>query len=202
MLTVQTATYLNDAAAYLNKHLFNSQLPNVLITISRKKGALGYFFPGAFAEGSENIDEIALTPSSLCRPTIETLGTLLHEQCHLWQQHFGKPSANAYHNKQWAKKMIEVGLEPFCITNPNKTTGFKCSHNINPNGAFLPIATKFIELRGEIPVQTSGYVRTKLVKVNHRPKLVCPSCKKSFTIPAAVNVKIVCQDCDEEMEQK
>lgn len=25
---------------------------------------------------------------------------------------FGKPSRNGYHNKQWAKKMIEIGLMP------------------------------------------------------------------------------------------
>lgn len=201
MLTVQTATYLNDAAAYFNKHLFNGQLPNVLITISRKKGAYGYFFPGAFSENGAAIDEIALTPTSLCRPTLETLSTLLHEQVHLWQQHFGKPSENTYHNKQWAKKMVEVGLLPFCVTDPTKTTGYKCSHNIDPNGVFVSVAEKFITLRGDIPVQTNGTVKHKFVKVNHRPKLVCSSCNKSFTIPSAVNVKIVCEDCDVEMDK-
>ena len=30
--------------------------------------------------------------------------------CHQWQQHFGKPSRNGYHNKQWADKMESVGL--------------------------------------------------------------------------------------------
>ena len=31
---------------------------------------------------------------------------------HHWQQCFGSPSRNGYHNMQWARKMVEVGLMP------------------------------------------------------------------------------------------
>lgn len=200
MLTTQTAAYLNDAYAYLNKHLFNGELPTPLITLSRKKGALGYYFYQAFQQDGNKIDEVALTPSSLSRSTLESLSTLAHEQCHAWQFHFGKPGENAYHNKQWANKMLAIGLQPFSVTDSTKMTGYKCSHTINDNGLFLPVAKKFIELRGELPVQTTGNAKVKMVKVNHRPKLVCPICKNSFTIPGTVNVTIQCNDCQVEME--
>ena len=31
---------------------------------------------------------------------------------HLWQQIFGTPSRRGYHNVEWSKKMLEIGLEP------------------------------------------------------------------------------------------
>src|SRR5690606_15393030 len=32
--------------------------------------------------------------------------------CHLWQHDHGKPPRRCYHNKEWANKMISVGLMP------------------------------------------------------------------------------------------
>jgi len=41
-------------------------------------------------EGGEETDEIALNPSTFrSRSTEETLSTLVHEMCHLWQFHKG-----------------------------------------------------------------------------------------------------------------
>lgn len=35
-----------------------------------------------------------------------------YEMVHCWQHCYGKPSRRAYHNQEWAKKMIAVGLMP------------------------------------------------------------------------------------------
>lgn len=199
MLTTQTASYLNDAYAYFNTHLFANVLPTPLITISRKKRALGYFSFQAFNKNGVLTDEIALTPLSLSRSSMESLSTLVHEQCHAWQYHYGKPGKNGYHNRQWANKMLEVGLWPFCITNKTLMTGYKCSHTIADEGLFKKVAEKFLYYRGEIQVTTQYSVSSSTRPVKQRPLLICPNCKKSFTVPFNSNVTVVCNDCDEEM---
>jgi hypothetical protein len=40
------------------------------------------------------------------------LSTLVHEMVHVWQETYGNPSRRGYHNRQWAEKMREVGLQP------------------------------------------------------------------------------------------
>ena len=42
----------------------------------------------------------------------QTYRTLVHEMVHLEQQHFGEPSRNGYHNRQWAEWMQRIGLHP------------------------------------------------------------------------------------------
>lgn len=45
-------------------------------------------------------------------PLIEICQTIVHEMCHAWQHHYGNPSRPGYHNKEWAAKMMEIGLMP------------------------------------------------------------------------------------------
>jgi predicted SprT family Zn-dependent metalloprotease len=83
----------------------------VLITIQRHKGSKGYFSPNKFAHRRRT--EIALNPVTFRERTDrEIASTLAHEMVHLWQEQFGKPSRNGYHNKQFANKMEEIGLKP------------------------------------------------------------------------------------------
>ena len=42
----------------------------------------------------------------------EILSTLAHEMAHVWQQTHGKPPRRSYHDRQWAAKMKEIGLQP------------------------------------------------------------------------------------------
>lgn len=200
MLTNKMFSYLTDAAEYFNKHIFDSSLPEAMITLSRRNGAFGYFYPQAFNQNGIMIDEIALTPSSLQRKTLESLSTLLHEQCHQWQQHYGKPGKNGFHNKQWANKMVKVGLNPYSIVDGNKQTGYKCSHTINEQGLFKEVAEKFISFRGELPLSGSLVTLKQTIKVNQRPKLICPSCKSTLSIPKKLNIQVTCLECSEVME--
>ncbi len=77
---------------------------------------MGYFSYRRFvaADGSGRmIDEIALNPEYFpVYPLIEVMQTLVHEQCHMWQYHYGNPSRKTYHNAQWAAKMESIGLMP------------------------------------------------------------------------------------------
>lgn len=137
---------LQDAYDTFNRDLFDNELPQAMIVLHRKRNANGYFWSEMWqaVTDDQKLDEIALTPETLKRGDKDVLSTLVHEMVHLWQAHFGKPSRAAYHNQQWADKMIECGLMPYSITNPQKQTGQKCSHHIIPDRAFDRVATAFI----------------------------------------------------------
>ena len=110
------ATYhqLQTAYDWFNENLFEQALPDCLITLQRKSRAMGYYSPQRWTNAhGEKTDEIALNPAYFANHSLkELLQTLVHEMCHQWQQHFGKPSRNGYHNRQWADKMESVGLMP------------------------------------------------------------------------------------------
>ena len=116
------ATYheLQFAYDWFNTQMFNGLLPNCLITLQRKSNAMGYYSPQRWANAKgEKTDEIALNPAYFANHSLkELLQTLVHEMCHQWQQHYGKPSRNGYHNQQWAQKMESLGLMPSSTGEP------------------------------------------------------------------------------------
>jgi len=200
-ITKDLSTYLNDAHAYFAEHLFNDSLYDAMVTISRRKGAFGYFFPSAFMKDGIQIDEIALTPSSLGRSSLESLSTLAHEQVHQWIHHYDKPAVNGYHTMRWANKMLSIGLKPYCITDVTKMTGYKCSHDIVNGGLFEEVANKFISLRGDIPLENqSNNTGKRIVTVKKRPIVSCPTCKSKMSLPKDLNITVICNNCGIEME--
>lgn len=138
--TAETYAGLNKAYAFYNRTLFAGALPFCLITLHRKAKAYGYFAGDRFGapDGKAVTDEIALNPSHFKdRTTKQTHSTLVHEMAHLWQHRFGTPSRSAYHNKEWAAKMIEIGLHPSDTGKVGgKQTGQSVSHYIVEGGAF------------------------------------------------------------------
>jgi len=74
---------------------------------------------------------------------IEVYSTLVHEQCHIWQYTLGMPSRPGYHNKEWANKMIAVGLMPSTTGKPGgKIVGQGMSDYPIENGVFLKALDK------------------------------------------------------------
>ncbi len=125
---------------HFNKTLFEGELPQCLITLKRLKRAVGYFSPGAYRlkRGKRTTHEITLCTSWLGLKTEQDMAsTLVHEMAHLWQDEFGKPGRRGYHNRQWATKMEEVGLQPSTTGEPGgKRTGERVTHYIIRNGVF------------------------------------------------------------------
>lgn len=123
-----------------NVGLFGGGLPPAVVIVQRKRSAHGYFRARQFDRrgGARVLDEVALNPTTFRgRTDREIVSTLVHEMVHLWQFHFGKPGRRGYHNRQWARKMIEVGLQPSDTGKPNgKQTGEWVSHYVLPGGAF------------------------------------------------------------------
>jgi len=101
---------------YFNKNLFDGNLPNVILNFSRKSGTAGFFSPNNWqsADG-KTTHEISINPNTFSNGKVYIIQTLVHEMVHLWQEEFGEPGSKKsknYHNRQWADKMIEVGLIP------------------------------------------------------------------------------------------
>jgi len=180
--TQRTYQSLNFGHAFFNDRLFGGALPSCMITMQRSRKAYGYFAGGRFGlrAGQETTDEIALNPSHFAERTVEEiLSTLVHEMAHEWQQHHGKPSRSAYHNKQWAAKMHEVGLIPSSTGKPGgKETGQSVSHYIAEGGPFARACADLVkddhfEL---LYIELWADEETRKKKAASKTKYTCPQC--------------------------
>lgn len=105
---------LQTAYEHFNRELFDARLPPVIFTVQRQNDVLGYFAPDRWiSPEGDRCHEIAINPSHMGQSrVIEVLQTLAHEMVHCWQHCYGSPGRSCYHNKQWAKKMVAIGLQP------------------------------------------------------------------------------------------
>jgi len=146
--TVEFYSNLQRAFDHFNQHLFEGKLPPCLITLRSSSRHFGYHHKDRFVnrEG-RTLDELGLHPGFFTlRPVEEVLSTLVHEMVHHWQDSFGRPSKSNPHNREWAAKMREVGLEPSSTGLPNgKDTGQTVSHFILPKGLFIQSCRKLLE---------------------------------------------------------
>ena len=132
---------------HYNDKLFDSKLKDCIIVITRQKHVAGHFAHNRWFHIEENeTDELALNPEQFLKyPLLEICQTIIHEMCHAWQHHYGKPSRPGYHNKEWANKMIEVGLMPTDNgTKSGKITGFAMSDYAIGEGRFLEVSEELM----------------------------------------------------------
>ncbi len=184
-----------------NKNLFKGQLGNCLLNFSRESKAMGFYSakrwtkkdPGA--ERSLSIDEISLNPDFLHISAKEYCQTLVHEMCHLWQHHFGKDT-KGYHNKEFAAKMKEVGLQPSHTGQPGgKETGKKMSDYPIPGGIFEEVF-EAIPAEMLLPfVAVPDPEKQKKKRKKNKVKYTCPEC--GGNVWAKPNMHINCGDCSD-----
>lgn len=139
---------LETAYQHFNKSLFNEELPPVLFTVQRQTGTLGYFVPDRWSSPSGQLcHEIAINPAHMGRSRmIDVLQTLTHEMVHCWQYCRGTPSSKGYHNKEWAYKMIDIGLQPSSTGKPGGAiTGMLMSDYVIEGGPFWVASIKLIQ---------------------------------------------------------
>ena len=201
MITKEQYSLLDSLYDFYNKELFNGQLNDCMITTSRKKSAYGFFAPETWKKKSENdlcLHEISLNPDFLDREDEKWQGTLVHEMVHLWQKDFGKPSRNAYHNREWADKMESIGLMPSNTGEPGgKKTGQRITHYIIPDGLFM----KAFNLLSEKNINyfSLPMLRGLIKATKAKTKYICPCGNKAWGKP---ELKIVCAVCNEMFTQE
>lgn len=133
-----------------NEFLFNKELKDCLIVITRKKNVMGHYSHERWMYSDDSkTDELALNPNMFLKyPLLEICQTLVHEMCHGWQFHNGTPSRGGYHNKEWAEKMKSVGLMPTANGMVGgKTTGQKMSDYPIEDSEFLALSREFINTK-------------------------------------------------------
>jgi hypothetical protein len=203
--TALTYTSLSMAYDFFNRELFSGTLPPCLITVQRKKGSFGYFSGERFQNTTnqeEITDEIALNPTHFAtRPPEQVLSTLAHEMVHLWQHHFGKPPTKSYHDKEWARKMREIGLIPTATGEiGGKETGQKMHHLITNGGNFNRACSAFLASHPAILYSDRDHdgenIRKK--KLASKTKYTCPTC--GLNAWAKLAAPLVCGNCQEPMQ--
>jgi ssDNA-binding Zn-finger/Zn-ribbon topoisomerase 1 len=202
-------TYLEFQSAYslFNNELFDSRLPDCVITLQRRPGTLGYFCRQRFINrDGHRTDEIALNPTHFAaRTDVGVLSTLVHEMAHLSQFHFGRLRRAGYHCREWADRMIAVGLQPSDTGLPGgRQTGYHMTHFIIDGGPFDILTRQMITsgfklswLEAEVPISDLTPVKAPRFPEDddgsHRWKFTCPKC--GFNAWAKPNGLVDCGTC-------
>lgn len=170
-----------QAYDFFNRQLFGGALPHVLVTLQRKGRTRGYFSPERFTGRGRpraTAHELAMNPNSFTgRSDEDILSTLAHEMTHVWQQALGNPPRRAYHDREWAAKMKEIGLQPSDTGQVGgKETGQHMTHYIVAGGAFANAYTA-LKARGfRLNWQSAPASAQAKAKRASKTKFTCPDC--------------------------
>jgi len=192
-----------------NAGLFGNRLPGSLITFQRKRGAYGFYAWSLFKGQLDHprVDEIALNPRAFAhRSARDVLATLVHEMAHQHQWHFGKPGRGNYHNKEWARLMIDIGLVPSDTGEPGgKATGRRVHHLVREGGPFDLVCTHLLNSGFTIPYieerpeQQNEFTRRgeelRAQKAASKSRYTCPDCFPTKHVWGKRALSIVCGEC-------
>lgn len=183
---------------YFNKTLFDNRLTPVAITLTRHRKAFGFFAPKAFrSREGEIAPEIALNPEHFVdRDPFEIYATLVHEMCHHYQNLFGKPSRNGYHNREFASIMKSVGLIASDTGEPGgKETGQNMSHYIDQAGMYIAAFNQFMQSHIS---EWGAMTELSFVPKGNRSKVkyTCPECEQNAWAKPGAN--LCCGDCSQD----
>jgi predicted SprT family Zn-dependent metalloprotease len=191
---------------FFNRELFaDCRLPNVLVTLQRHANTRGYFAPDRFqgrVEQGAAAHELALNPDVFVGRSDELiLSTLVHEMTHVWQQTHGSAYRKAYHNKQWAAKMKEVGLYPSSTGEVGgNEIGQQMTHYVIQDGAYARAYRKLAASGFRLNWQSQpGNTVERAKKLASKTKYTCPAC--GVNAWAKPDTNLICGDCYEPGEE-
>jgi SprT-like family len=191
---------LQEAYDHCNAELFGGSLGDVFITYQRKAHSAGYFSPDRFSGriGEFGKHELALNPDGFIGQTDEQiLQTLVHEMAHVWQHTFGKPSARGYHNKEWAAKMKEIGLQPSSTGMVDgKETGQRMRDYVIPSGLFAKAYAKLAATGWKLNLQSAHRPSPKGTN-NSKTKFSCAACGQNAW--GKPDLAVICMPCGIQM---
>ena len=161
-----------------NENLFEGKLPDCQINLCRKKDTPGFFTSKRWIGGQHKvIHEINLNPLDLEKETIQWHANFVYYMVHLWQYEFGKPPKEAgYHNKEFVKKMEEIGFIVESIGKPGgKKTGRKISWLTELVGLFYRTYNKIPQKEPEFR-PLPDLESTENARESKHETYQCPSC--------------------------
>jgi len=132
----------------LNAHLFNGELPPVVVTTDYSdKHTLGYFSPKRFVINAERVDQISINPLFILeRSQEQVMATLVHEMTHHFvYRRTRENTVNGYHSKVFAEELAKRGLIASSTGKPGgKNTGQNMSHYPAPGGRFERVVAEML----------------------------------------------------------
>ncbi|MCP3460375.1 SprT-like domain-containing protein [Bradyrhizobium sp. CCGUVB23] len=191
---------------YFDDALFGGQLPHCLLTLQRRRTAAGYFDYRRFAarDGSHRVSEIALNPQCWGphRTDSDKISTFVHELVHHWQAAYGKPGRGGYHNREWARKMLDIGLVPSSTGEPGgKPTGRRVSHYIREGGPFDLACNALLRTGIQLPYDevreplNESAVRRKRSRAASKTSYTCPTCYPPIRAWGRPDLHLICGAC-------
>ena len=185
----------------LNAEFFEGALSRPVITVAPTPGSYGHFTPWKSWEGAggERFCEINFGAEDVARPLPEVMATLLHEMVHqwCWQEGIRDTSrGGTYHTKNFKREAERRGLQ----IRHDKRIGWSVTEPGRPllqlvaTGALDAAAGELHRLGGGRADPGDGSDR----KASSTRKYQCPSCRMS--VRATREVRIMCMDCEEQME--
>jgi predicted SprT family Zn-dependent metalloprotease len=209
--TITVYTEWQAAYDFFNQRLFFGELPDCIISLDNKgKKVLGYFLPSRYVSVSGEVtDGLAMNPRQFLRRSLfDTLSTLVHEMCHVWEAHYAdRKSLRTYHNKEWGAKMESIGLMPSNTGLPGgKKTGQQMTHYAIEGGAFeqackklfaeqfkISWADRFVAV-DKLKPQEPGGDNGPDKKIKSKNKYVCGEC--GAIVWGKPNLLIICGQCN------
>jgi hypothetical protein len=213
--TVKMAESLQEITNYLDALLFNGELPPCYVTLTRNNKVIGGYHAKDQWEGNDgqSIPEIGINSNLLVEPDPLILyNVLIHELLHLELSHKGLGGRKGYHNKEFANRCEELGLDIQVHDKDaveGQTTGQSVSTSLRPKGlAEMAIAKIPTDLAytakhvididsngapqdGEAPVLIPVKQREPKTKTaGKRTKYQCPVCGLSMWGKA--NAYLIC----------
>jgi hypothetical protein len=165
---------------------FALDLPPFVIRFDRlRPSRLGHFRPGCneFAIAGEIAINIRYVD---VLPFYETIGTLHHEQLHLWQHVHGRPGKGNYHNREYQQKAADSGL----VVDSRGHTQY------DPDGRFVA----FLREHGiDIPALPVVFETTRFTGTSKLKKWSC-SCTSVWA--AVPDVAASCLRCGQAFSQQ
>jgi len=127
------------------------------------------------------------------------LSTLAHEMANVWQQTHGKAPRRGYHDRQWAGKMREIGLQPTSIGEEGgKETGQSVTHYIIPEGRYAKAYAKLADSSFQLHWQSIPANEQGKAKKSSKMKFTCPGC--GLNAWAKPDALLICGECYDEGE--
>lgn len=181
---------LKDLFDLFNEKYFENKLSKPVITVSpdSTKGAYGWCTSWkAWKDGQSEYYEINICAEYLTRPFEQTAGTMLHEMIHLFDLENGVQDCSrggTYHNAKFKKATEKYGYAKTQLTDESK----KLIADFKGKSAFV------------LSRESGRKVEKKTTKSKSSSrKYVCPCC--GTIVRATKEVKIICADCNELMEE-
>jgi SprT-like family protein len=214
--TTQAYHELELTFDFFNGELFDGKLPPCLATLQRKgSNTYGYYSPARFATADgQTTAEIAINPRHIKnRSFAQVASTLVHEMAHHWQYVFGAPSRGGYHNREWAEKMLSLGLRPSRTgLREGPMTGQSMTHVIMPGGRFeraveklrlmLPAFTWFDANAAQLlpkGLEDLDLVAPPPTLSGRRTVYRCPTC--CLRAESTSGAYLICGKCERQMDR-